>query len=105
MTHRTVAKLILYVVDRSAACDAAIATVYRALRRFPHGAIELDVRNLSRVHDRDRTARDRSILIVPTLAMVQPRESHLIAHVDVRRVVDFLRAAGIAPRAGAEETP
>lgn len=101
--HRAGARLILYVLDDSRSCAIAVESAYRALRRFPRGSIELMIRNLSRVFESDRTARDRTILIVPTLVMLRPREGYVIGPLDSLRIVDFVRSAGIAPNADPEE--
>lgn len=99
------AKLILYVVDQSASCERAIDCVHRALRRFPRRSIEFIVRNLSGVHESDRTAGDRAILIAPTLSMLHPHPRYLVGHgcLDVSRIVEFVRHGGLGPRGGDEE--
>lgn len=56
-----------------------------------------------RVHDGDRTARDRAILVVPPVEMLRPGHGYVIGHVDTRRIVEFLRGAGLRPRAGTVE--
>lgn len=100
-----VAKLTLYIVDGSPelACERAVDSVHRAFRRFAVRSVELVVRNLSRVPECDRTAADRGVLIVPTLAMTEPQQGYLAGNFDARQIVDFLCAAGLVALPGPDE--
>ena len=93
-----VTKLVLYVVDRSAACETARTKVERALAEMPRGSVELEIRNLSGRDHEGRTRDDRSILVVPTLVVLAPERSYLIGEMSEADVVEFLHLAEGASR-------
>lgn len=96
--ERPAVMLILYVLDGARACEVSRANVERAMRFFDPRVVELSVRNLSYVYEIDRTQRDRSVLIVPTLMMIKPREDYILGDLGAERVVEFIQSSGIEPR-------
>lgn len=92
--------LVLYVFDddRSPACHRARETVRRALGAFPEDAVELVVRDLSKLDALEQTAEDRAIVLVPTLVLVEPGRAYVTGELTVERVVELLVDAGVAPR-------
>lgn len=92
------ARLVLYIVDHSPSCRLAWSNVEEAMRGFQPRTLELLVRNLSRIIESERDARDRSVLIVPTLMMIYPHEEYVFGPISVERVESLLRSAGVPPR-------
>lgn len=91
-------RLILYIGDNAPACESGRRVVERAVQRFDARRVELSVRNLSRVFEFERTARDRRVLVVPMLMMLAPREDYLLRKLTVDRVVEFIRSTGLEPQ-------
>ncbi len=87
------ARLILYLQPGSPACGGVRELVERVLRRFRPGSFVLETRDPRR--EFERTTRDRSILIVPTLCLAGPRDAYLVGDLAPDRVVAFLLVAGL----------
>lgn len=89
------AVLVLYIMDGLTECSSAWEATWRAHRRFPLGVVEFQTRNLSRPMREDR---DRSILTVPTLLMIAPREEYLVHDITEERILAMLRSVGLEPK-------
>lgn len=85
-------ELVLYVVDDSDLCDAALANLSRTLRGFERDQVKVAVRNLSKD---PLTPADPRFIVVPTLVVESPGKEIIAGDLADEQLEEFLVASGV----------
>ena len=86
------AELVLYVVNGSRACAAALRELDQILGRFRREQVEVTVRNVS---EQSLRRDEPQVIVAPTLFMRSPHPEIMAGDVDEDLLCDLLLAAGV----------